>query len=605
MVPGTSPGVRILQGHVGPGGPSGSSRPAGVALAVAVASVPLGIYGEWAFSRTGATLPTVLYDLSVGWAFVAAGVVASRRGPTVGAGLLMALEGLTWFLTDLEGSGISAVVFVGVVLGAINEAVLAHLVLTFPTGRTSSRVEVGVILTAYAASVIGGLSYLDTGGPAYDIYRCQGCTTGVVLLSGHTGALHAAQHASEAAATLVGLVVIGLVILRYARCTVAERRLLTPLWLSLGIFVLLTASHLLAVFEVPLGEVRQSYIGTADIVQLAVPFAFLAVVLRLRLTRAAVGEAVLELGPGMSFDGLRAALARAVGDPSLEVGIWDPGSRIYRDPAGRAVELPGPGDARTARLVEHAGDPAVIVLYDRALASDPRLPETIASALRMGAERGSILRQLRGNLDELRASRARIAEAGDAARRQLERDLHDGAQQRFVVLSMTLASTLRELGERPEASELRATLARATQEVREGLAELRELARGIHPALVTDRGLADAIDSLVARMPIPVEVATAPDRFPPPVEMTAYYVVCEALTNVTRHAGASSAHVSVRREPGALVVEVVDDGSGGARPETGSGLRGIADRVAALDGTLSIESPDGGGTRIRAVLPCA
>jgi len=175
MVPATSPGIGTLSGHRDRGSTSGFRRLALVAVVVAAASVPLGIYGEWAFSRAGATLPTVLYDLTVGWAFVGAGLVASRRGPTRGAGLLMTLEGLTWFLTDLEGTGIPAVVFLGVVLGVVNEAVLGHLILTFPSGRASSRVEAAVILTAYAISVIGGVSYLDTAGPAYDPYRCQGC----------------------------------------------------------------------------------------------------------------------------------------------------------------------------------------------------------------------------------------------------------------------------------------------------------------------------------------------------------------------------------------------------------------------------------------------
>ena len=148
------------------------------------------------------------------------------------------------------------------------------------------------------------------------------------------------------------------------------------------------------------------------------------------------------------------------------------------------------------------------MIYDAALASDPRLVQTIGSALRMNMERARLIQRLHGQLDELRATSVRIAEAGDAARRRLERDLHDGAQQHFVLLSMTLASTLRQLEERPEASDLHATMARAADELQQGLIELRELARGIHPTVVTERGLAHAVDSLVARMPIPVEVAT-------------------------------------------------------------------------------------------------
>src|SRR5579859_4609476 len=164
-------------------GLSGPPVPARVLLPLATVSVPLGIYGEWAFSHAGASTPSLLYDLTVGWTFVAAGLVASRRGSPGRSGLLMVLEGGSWFLTNLQGSGEPALVLVGVVLGALNEAVLVHLVLTFPSGRTSSRGDLAVVRAAYALSVIGGLSYLDTAGPAYDPYRCDGCTTGVALLA--------------------------------------------------------------------------------------------------------------------------------------------------------------------------------------------------------------------------------------------------------------------------------------------------------------------------------------------------------------------------------------------------------------------------------------
>jgi signal transduction histidine kinase len=220
------------------------------------------------------------------------------------------------------------------------------------------------------------------------------------------------------------------------------------------------------------------------------------------------------------------------------------------------------------------------------------------------AERSRLVERLHGQLEEVRASRARIAEAGDAARRRLERDLHDGAQQRLVTLRMTLASTRRRLGDQPETADVQAALALACDELGRSLAELRELAHGLHPSILIDRGLAAAIESLAARMPVPVEVTAVRDRFPPPVEAAAYFVVCEALTNVARHSRASHARVAAVAERDRLVVEVVDDGSGGAVAGSGSGLRGIADRVAACGGTVSIQSPPGDGTRLRAELPC-
>jgi PAS domain S-box-containing protein len=203
--------------------------------------------------------------------------------------------------------------------------------------------------------------------------------------------------------------------------------------------------------------------------------------------------------------------------------------------------------------------------------------------------------------EELRASRARLVEAADDARRKLERNLHDGAQQRLVALSVSLRLAESKLGSDPDTTA--SILAGAREELTHALEDLRELARGIHPAVLTDRGLGAAVDALVARSPLPVEADIEPLPLPPAVEAAAYYVVAEALTNVVKYAQASSAVVRIAREDGMLAVTVGDDGIGGADPAGGSGLRGLADRVAALDGSLSVASPQGGGTAVRAEIP--
>jgi signal transduction histidine kinase len=234
-------------------------------------------------------------------------------------------------------------------------------------------------------------------------------------------------------------------------------------------------------------------------------------------------------------------------------------------------------------------------------------PAFIASALLPFAFLGGLLRshvsrldaELQARLEELRASRARIVEAGDAERRRLERDLHDGAQSRLVALALLLrAARTRADGE------LATMLDRAQDELRTSLGELRELARGIHPAVLTERGLEPALDSLATRVPVPVELDVRAQGLPGPVESAAYFVVSEALANVAKYARATHATVAVRQANGRVTVEVADDGVGGADAASGSGLRGLADRVAALDGTLSIDSPAGRGTRLRAELPC-
>ena len=212
--------------------------------------------------------------------------------------------------------------------------------------------------------------------------------------------------------------------------------------------------------------------------------------------------------------------------------------------------------------------------------------------------------ELQARLVELRESRARIVEAGYAERRRVERDLHDGAQQRLVALALDLRLARAKLDEDPATTaEL---LEGASHELAAATEELRELARGLHPPVLTDRGLVAALESLAGRSPLPVSVeAEVTDRAPPSAEAAAYFVVSEALTNVVRHAQAEHALVRVDRSDGRLQVEIHDDGRGGADPAGGSGLRGLSDRVAALDGSLEVESRPGGGTVVRAVIPVA
>jgi signal transduction histidine kinase len=209
--------------------------------------------------------------------------------------------------------------------------------------------------------------------------------------------------------------------------------------------------------------------------------------------------------------------------------------------------------------------------------------------------------ELRAQLQEVRASRARIVAAADAERRRIERDLHDGAQQRLLGLRLALQLARDRIG---DAAAVEALLAEADAEVGGALEELRALARGIHPAVLTDEGLAPALGALARRAPVPVDVAVNGERFPPAVEATAYFVACESLANAVKHAGASRVAINVTRTNGRVAISVADDGVGGA-DLGGAGLRGLRDRVEALDGRLNVTSPAGGGTRVTAAIPCA
>jgi signal transduction histidine kinase len=265
-------------------------------------------------------------------------------------------------------------------------------------------------------------------------------------------------------------------------------------------------------------------------------------------------------------------------------------------PSGRLGSKLEDSPGRSLTPVKRDDRPVAILLHDSALEDEPRLLASVVSAIGMTIENAQLQVELRARLEELRGSRARIVQAEQSERRRLERDLHDGAQQRLIALSMELG----ELGDRLDGdAEIRKRMDAARQEVTASLAELRDLAHGLHPAAVSDHGLAVALESVATRATVPVEMIGAiQDRMPEPVELAAFYVVCEALANVARHAGASSAVVELERNPGALIVEVRDDGVGGASAESGSGLRGLADRVEALGGRLQVWSPHGQGTRL-------
>ena len=255
-------------------------------------------------------------------------------------------------------------------------------------------------------------------------------------------------------------------------------------------------------------------------------------------------------------------------------------------------------DGRPVRMFGTGQDVTDRVLGEQALR------QSLEEARRLAAENAGLRAELEVQLEEVRASRARIVQATYDTRRRMERDLHDGAQQRLTMVEMTLRAAMRRLG-RSADPELSRTLAQAVAELNAGAAELRSLARGLHPALLTERGLMPALRALASRSQVPVMLRHATiGRLDPSVESAAYFVVSEALTNVMKHANASRVDLTVERDGMSLMLEVSDDGSGGATIDAGGGLRGLSDRVAALDGQLRVESPSGHGTLVRVELPC-
>jgi len=310
-----------------------------------------------------------------------------------------------------------------------------------------------------------------------------------------------------------------------------------------------------------------------------------------------VGDLVVELNhvePGH----VREALARAVGDPTLDVGLWLPERQEWVGEHGEPLALPS-GKGRHATFI---GDRLAVIVHEEDLLDQPALLEAAGSAARLALENARLQAELRAQLVELRESRARILRAGDDERRRLERDLHDGAQQRLLALGMGLQMLHAHVD--PSAREL---LAESENELQHALRELRDLAHGIHPAALTDNGLADAVRTLAQRAPVPitVEIDERDGRLPQHVETAAYFVVAEALANIAKYADAHEASITVARNNGNAHIEIRDNGTGGADPDHGTGLKGLADRVGALDGALTIDSPPSGGTRVAAEIPCA
>ncbi|HZO07839.1 MAG TPA: sensor histidine kinase, partial [Myxococcota bacterium] len=302
--------------------------------------------------------------------------------------------------------------------------------------------------------------------------------------------------------------------------------------------------------------------------------------------------------------GLRDALSDALDDPSLELVYWLPEGQRYVDFRGRPYELPEDDPSRAIHAVARDGQCVAAIIYDATLIEADAHVRAVGAAASLALQNERLEAELRAKVDELRRSRERMLKIGLEERRRLERDLHDGAQQRLVAMALNIRLARAKLNEDPVAADR--LLAGAGEELDSALEELRELARGIHPAVLSDRGLATALETLANRAPVPVELAELPNgRLPEAVELAAYFVVAEALTNVAKYANATHAKVEVARENGRLVVEVEDDGIGGANPENGTGLRGLADRIAVLEGRLEIDSERGAGTTVRAQIPCA
>jgi signal transduction histidine kinase len=522
----------------------------------------------------------------LGAIYVGAGSFAWVRRPSNRIGPLIVFGGVVCFASGLANTDLPALVATGLVVETLILAVAVHLLHAFPSGRLRDRASRVTVAAGYFVTlVLQAPHYLfDQGG--------SGPTTVLQIANRHD--LGRAGYWLQVA-TGVTVVVATAVILgrRLRQAEPSRRQILFPLW-SYGIF---------AVLFVPVSAtvVRLWFpadglgLAVAQVAVLAgVPLAFLAGTLRGGFART--GE-IEELGAWLADDegrpALESALRDALGDPGLKLFFWvdDPPGYVNRD--GLAATSPDSGRARESAEVTIAGRPVGLVSYDPSIVADRQLVADAARVVALALDHERLTAQLLASREGLRLSRARLVKASDSERRRIARDLHDGLQTRLVLLSL-LAGQERDR----TPTQLRSGLD-------EAIVELRDLVQGVIPATLTQGGLYAAAEELADRMPIPVdlEFGRQDGRMPPAVETAGYFVVSEALSNLVKHARADEAWLSIGRREGRLCIDIVDDGVGGARVD-GAGLSGLADRVEALEGRLTVTSPTGGGTRIAAELPC-
>jgi signal transduction histidine kinase len=484
----------------------------------------------------------IAFDAAAGFALLFLGLIAWSRRPDSRAGAIMSAAGFAWFLGTLWPPAVFW-----------HRGPLAQLLISYPGGRLSSRLQqvgTGVAYGYAAVAVVAGNPYATVA-----------FALGLVALSAY----------------------------RYVAGTGPERRArLAPLTAAVALGLVLVADSIARLVGVGADLV---VLLAYDLTVCLIAIGLAADLLWGRWAQGAVTGLVVNLGEPAAGGVLRDRLARALGDPTLVVGYWLPEQRRYVDEAGRPVDLPAAGAGRAVTPVDENGQRVAVLIHDQAVLDEPALLSAVGTAARLAVANARLQAEVTARVDEVEASRRRIVEASDEQRSRLERELREGAERRLAHVAELLTD-----GGKPLA-DVRAGLDMAR-------AELREFARGMHPVTLTEHGLQGAVRELAGRSPIPVAVAVPAARFPPAVEAAAYFVCAESLTNVTKHAAASRVHLSITQASGRLTVVIADDGIGGADPSRSSGLRGLADRVEALGGSLAVDSPPGGGTRVMAELPC-
>jgi signal transduction histidine kinase len=543
-------------------------------------------------SATGAAL-----TLSAGAGLIAAGLViglARRPGRT---GDLALLAGLCWYAPVWVAwqGGPPLVPGIAMVAGGFTFPLLVHLVLTHPTGRAGSKPARALVAVVYAEALLTAAALALFRDPYFDPGCLANCTVNVFLVRSLPSLARAVEIADRWFTAAAALALIAVCAARLARASPPARQRLLPVYLPAAGFaaavVARAAALQQATVEDPFNTALFTIFAAGSVAVILLAAGLISGVVRARAERRAVTRIAASLGEAPAPGSLQSALAEALRDPGLQIAYWLPGTQGYVDAGGRAVPEPSAGTGRAVTRLTRNGRTIAAVSHSGAV---PGIESQIGPAIRLGLENERLQAELLAQLEELRASRTRIVETADAERRGLERNLHDGAQQRLLALSYEIR--LARAAAQADGDTLTETaLARASGDTQGVLAELRDLAHGIYPAVLAEAGIGPALATLADTAPLPVEILRAEhDRYPDPVESAAYFTVAEALADAARR-GAGHATVTVAHEAGRLVVTVEDNGSGDVSP-----MVAAADRVGALGGSLSAEP-----ARCRAEIPCA
>jgi signal transduction histidine kinase len=496
-------------------------------------------------------------DLATGWTLLGSGLWGWRARPSEWRWPLLAGAGLLWFAGNFADAGWSAVASTGAALIYLHRGLVVHATASGRLRRSPTLVA--IVVLAYVDGLV-------TGGPDAELTLALGVLVGAVGVA--SLARRGGPPVLVAASQLVlgaGLVLAGATSLADVSSQVAGG--------ALDGYEAALAATALLLAGVPASEAR---------------------------TRAMLTDLVVELGPSPRSRTVRDALSRALGDPSLQVGYWLADSQRYVDFAGRPVAVPPREPDRVATILERDGQRLAALVHDASVLDDPSLAGAVQEAAGLVVANARLEAEVSAQLGELRASRQRIVEARDDQRRRLAWRLHEGAERRLEEVARALARAREQAAPGGEDAQLFDLI---EDEIAQASAELADLARGIHPRVLTEQGLGAALEALAERAPVPVDVVGRIDRLPAPTEAAAYFLCSEALANVAKYARASRVRCEVDGRDGRLLIEVADDGAGGADPGRGSGLRGLADRIDALGGSFEVLSPAGAGTIVRAELP--